>query len=132
MSTPTGPAGERLEVVDALHRDLTVDITTTGRRTGSPRRIEIWFLCIDDRFFITGTPGPRDWYANLLADPAFTFHLKESVTADLAATATPVTDPALRRHVVESGAAAWYLTQVDVDVMVEQAPMVEVVFAGPG
>ncbi len=117
------------EIVEALRRDLTIDITTTGRHTGAPRRIEIWFLCVDDRFFITGTPGPRDWYANLLADPAFTFHLKESVTADLPATASPVTDRELRRHVVESAVAAWYLTQVDLAEMVERAPMVEVVFS---
>ena len=49
---------------------------------------------------ITGAPGrPRDWYANLVANPAFTFHLKESATADLPATARPVTDPAEREKV---------------------------------
>ena len=115
-------------MLDALRNDLTIDITTTGRRSGLPRRVEIWFLCVDGRFFITGTPGPRDWYANLLADPSFTFHLKESMTADLAATAVPVHDPAMRRHVVESAAARWYLTQVDLAEMVEHAPMIEVTF----
>ena len=30
------------EVRDALERDLTIDITTIGRRSGEPRRIEIW------------------------------------------------------------------------------------------
>ena len=39
----------------ALAHDLTVDISTTGRRGGEPRRIEIWLLGIDDRSFITGT-----------------------------------------------------------------------------
>ena len=29
----------------------------------------------------------RDWHANLLATPQFTFHLKESLQADLAARA---------------------------------------------
>lgn len=121
-------AADRAAIADALRTDLTIDITTTGRRSGAPRRIEIWFLHLDGRTFITGTPGPRDWYANLLAEPTFTFHLKESVEADVAAHATPVHDTDTRRWVVESAAAEWYLTQVDLDAMVAEAPMVEVTF----
>ena len=73
------------EVRAALDADLTIDITTIGRHSGRPRRIEIWFLNIDDRIWIAGTPGPRDWMANLVAEPRFVFHLKESVAADLEA-----------------------------------------------
>ena len=69
----------RPEIDGALTRDLTIDITTIGRRSGEPRTVEIWFLAVDDRIFITGTPGPRDWYANLLADNTLIFHFKESV-----------------------------------------------------
>lgn len=77
---------------DSTIDDLTVDITTIGARSGVPRRIEIWFHNIDGTVYITGLPGPRAWYANLLAHPQFTFHLKHGVRADLAATASPVTD----------------------------------------
>jgi deazaflavin-dependent oxidoreductase (nitroreductase family) len=84
----------------ALERDRTIDITTIGRTSGRPRRIEMWFHNVDGRIYITGTPGKRDWYANLLANPDFTFHLKEGVTADLPARATPITDPAERRAIM--------------------------------
>jgi deazaflavin-dependent oxidoreductase (nitroreductase family) len=78
------------QVQQALRQDRVIDITTSGRKTGLPRRKEIWFHNVDDCLYITGTPGrPRDWLANLLAHPQFTFHLKESVQADL---------PARRRH----------------------------------
>lgn len=77
----------------ALETDRTIDITTTGRSSGVPRRVEIWFHNLDGVIYITGTPGTRDWYANLMADPSFTFHLKESARVDLEATAIPVTDP---------------------------------------
>lgn len=73
--------------------DHTVDITTIGARSIQPRRIEIWFHNVDGTVYITGLPGPRGWYANLLAHPQFTFHLTHGVHADLPATATPVTDP---------------------------------------
>ncbi len=79
--------------------DRTVDITTIGNRSGRPHRIEIWFHRVGDKFYLSGTPAKRDWYANIKANPAFTFHLKNSVVADLPATARPVTDEQERRRV---------------------------------
>jgi deazaflavin-dependent oxidoreductase (nitroreductase family) len=86
----------------ALARDRTIDITTRGRKTGQPRRTEIWFHNIDGQVDITGTPGRRDWYANSVAHPKFTFHLKQSVKADLPARATPILDTARRRVIIAS------------------------------
>ena len=86
------------QVKQALEQDRTIDITTTGRKSGLPRRIEIWFHNLDGRLYISGLPGTRDWYANMVANPEFTFHLKESVQADLPARARPVTDEAERRE----------------------------------
>ena len=118
-----------MDVVSAeLRDDPTIDITTTGRRSGEPRRIEIWMLDIDGRFFITGTPGPRDWLANLRADPGLTVHLKRQAHVDLPATATPVTDEATRRQVLEHLTARWYRGQSPLDDLVATAPMVEVTF----
>lgn len=83
----------------ALAKDRTIDITTTGRRSGLPRRIETWFYRMDDEIYLTGSPGRRDWYANLVQSPGFTFHLKQSVVADLPAIAAPITDPAEREAI---------------------------------
>lgn len=112
----------------ALANDLTIDITTTGRTSGLPRRIEIWFLNIEGRIYITGTPGKRDWYANLLAEPAMTFHLKESVEADLPARAKPVTDVETRHQVLTHMVASWYRERVPVEKLIDGAPMVEITF----
>ncbi len=86
------------QIKQALEKDRTVDITTTGRKTGLPRRVEIWFYNLDGRLYISGLPGTRDWYANMVANPEFIFHLKRSVKADLPATARPITDEAERRE----------------------------------
>jgi deazaflavin-dependent oxidoreductase (nitroreductase family) len=119
--------------VDLVHAELaddpTVDITTTGRRTGEPRRIEIWMTEVDGRYFITGTPGTRDWLANLRADPNLVVHLKRRAGVDLPARATLVDDPTTRRAVLEHVNAAWYRSQETLDVLVETAPMVEVTFS---
>ena len=86
-------------VQQALERDRTIDITTTGRNTGQPRRKEIWFHNIEGRIYITGSPGSRDWYANLVANPQFTSHLKQSAQADLDARAASIRDPNRRRDI---------------------------------
>ncbi len=89
------------DVVAALADDRVVDITTVGRRSGRPRRVEIWMFELGGSLYISGTPGPRGWYANLMATPEFTLHLKKSVRVDLAARARPITEPGERRCVLE-------------------------------
>lgn len=82
--------------------DRTIDITTTGRSTGEPRRIEIVFYRLGDDIYLSKIPAAkqRDWLVNLRAQPQFTFHLKHDVVADLPAVATIVTDAAERRRVL--------------------------------
>jgi deazaflavin-dependent oxidoreductase (nitroreductase family) len=113
----------------ALERPHRIDITTIGRLTGQPRRIELGFLNLDGRVYLSGMPGfARSWIANLRAEPRFTFHLKGPVQADLPATARVILDPVERRRVMERVAQAWRRT--DVDAMVATSPLVEVSFEG--
>jgi deazaflavin-dependent oxidoreductase (nitroreductase family) len=110
----------------ALSRGHRIDITTTGRTTGAPRRIEIVFHNIDGRIYISGIPSSRKraWIANLEHDPNLTFHLKGAVTADLPATARVITDDGERRTILEHIARAW--NRSDIDRMVAQSPLIEV------
>ena len=111
-----------------LADDPTVDITTTGARSGELRRIEIWMLDVGGRYFITGTPGRRDWLANLKADPTLVVHLKRRALVDLPAVARIVDDEATRREVLEHLSAQWYRGQTSIDHLVAVAPMVEITF----
>jgi deazaflavin-dependent oxidoreductase (nitroreductase family) len=83
-------------------RERIVDITTTGRRTGRPRRIEIFFYRANGATYLCSGAGggATGWYANLRANPAFTFHLKNGIRADLPAHATTVTDSMERAAVI--------------------------------
>jgi deazaflavin-dependent oxidoreductase (nitroreductase family) len=110
----------------ALSRGHTIDITTTGRRSGQPRRIELVFHNIDGHVVISGLPGRRDWYANLLANPRLTFHLKGAVNADLPATARPIVEPEERLSVMTRVAQNW--GRSDLDRMLQRSPLVEVTF----
>src|SRR3977135_1681335 len=112
---------------DALSRPMTVvDISTTGRKSGQERRLEIVMHNIDGRLYISGQPSRRrrSWLANLDANPKFTLHIKRGARADLAATAREITDQKERRQVLAEVAKHW--KRDDVDIMVEYSPLIEV------
>ena len=115
------------EAIDsALERGHTIDITTTGRQSRKPRRVEIVFHNIDGRIYISGVPSPnrRSWLANLDADPHMTFHLKGKVHADLPATARVIDEEAERREILPHIARNW--GRKDLEVMVRYSPLIEV------
>ena len=117
---------------DALGHSQVIDITTTGRRTGEARRIEIFLHNLGGRLVISGMPMPgktRSWLRNVEASPALTLHLKgPHAVADLEATARVITDPSERRELLEGVAANWKRT--DLDVMVEHSPLIVVTVPG--
>ena len=127
MSTTLQP-----DVWRALGHGHTIDITTTGRITGEPRRIEIVFFSFGGRLYISGMPNPnheRAWLLNLRAKPSLTFHLKHFVGADLPGTAREITDEAERREVLEKIARVW---RRELEPMVAYSPLIEVVIDGYG
>ena len=115
-------------IKQAIAHDKVIDITTTGRTSGELRRIEMWYHHIDGHTYITGLPGKRDWYANMVAHPAFTFHLKESEQADLAATARPITEPAEREIVLAKILKKLGRADSELADWVERSPLVAVTF----
>lgn len=117
------------KIRQALAMGEIIDITTRGRKSGQPRRIEIWFKQVNGRIYITGTPGTRDWYANLLENPHFIFHLKESVRADLPARARFILNPTERRAILSDPSMVWYHEQVEsLNELVAGSPLIEVIF----
>jgi hypothetical protein len=135
-----GVTSERDAIVRSLLHDRTVDIITTGRRTGRPRATEIWTTCLFGEVFICGTPNasrndvehqPRDWMANLLAEPGFVLRLK-AIDTDLAATAEPVTEPGERRRILSQESTAYYRDALGIEAAVRHSPIVRVTFVGDG
>ena len=115
------------QVRQALAHGQVIDITTTGRRSGEARRIEIVFHNFGGRLYITGMPRAgrsRAWLLNLDADSHFTFHLKDPTPADLPATARIITDEAERRAVFVEVVKVWH--GQDVETMTRDSPLIEV------
>jgi hypothetical protein len=114
----------------ALDQGGIADITTIGRSTGRPHRLEIYFHQFDGEYFLTGRPGPkRDWEANIEANPEFTLHLKRGVTADLLVRGAPEPDREVRarilfRALTESWASDPERVKGALDRWVEDAPFI--------
>lgn len=71
-------------------------LTTTGRRSGRPHEVEIWFGALDATLYLVSGNGPTaDWYRNALADPHVTVRIDAIVHRGRA---RPVTDPAERER----------------------------------
>lgn len=104
----------------------TCDLTTVGRRSGHLRHVEIWYVSVDGQMVVTGTPGTRDWLANLRACPQAVLHLRDPVRA-VEVVATEVVDPVKRRHITTEAfrLQPWYASQrYSVEDWVAGAPMV--------
>ena len=119
-------------ITQALEKSGIADITTTGRLSGEPRRIEIFLHNFDGDLYIGGRPGfKRDWLANLIAQPKFTLHLKRGVKADLPARADEVTAPHQReallfRMLTESWGSDANKARASLGRWVDSAPLVKV------
>ena len=68
-------------------------LTTRGRRSGQPHRIEIWFAAHDGRLYLLAGGRERaDWVRNLRANPRVTVELGDETRVGAA-------------HVLEAGTA---------------------------
>jgi deazaflavin-dependent oxidoreductase (nitroreductase family) len=55
-------------------------LTTTGRRSGRPHRIEIWYAADGDTLYLLAGGGPKsDWVQNVSADPTVVVELDGTV-----------------------------------------------------
>jgi len=114
------------EITAGLGAVGTFDITTTGRKSGRPRRIEIVYHVIEGRIYISGQPAPRrrSWLANLDANPSLTLHLRKPIRTEVPAKARIIDAELERRPILARVAQNW--GRRDLESMVQQSPLIEV------
>ncbi|MEL7209326.1 MAG: nitroreductase family deazaflavin-dependent oxidoreductase [Actinomycetota bacterium] len=76
-----------VQLPESLESHEYAYLTTTGRRTGRPHRVEIWFAVVDGTVWVgSGGGTASDWVANLLAEPQLSLEVgthRWSATADV-------------------------------------------------
>jgi len=67
-------------MVEVDVRDDYCYLTTTGRRTGRPHRIEIWYARAGDTIYLLAGAGrSSDWVQNLVAHPTVLVEVDDDV-----------------------------------------------------
>ena len=95
-------------------------LTTTGRRTGRPHEIEIWFGVLDTTLYVVSGNGPSaDWYQNLIADP----HVIVQVDAERRPGLARVVTERHERERVGDLMGAKYVWEGDPEIGLTYAPL---------
>jgi deazaflavin-dependent oxidoreductase (nitroreductase family) len=103
------------EVAAALARikdRSTIDLTTTGRKSGKEHTKPVWFVVSDGKIIVqAGKDGKTDWYQNLLKTST---GVARQDTYLFRVRARPVTDPtrieAIHRLFIDKYTSAWLLS----------------------
>ncbi len=100
-------------------------LTTTGRRSGEPHRIEIWFALVDGVVYLLSGGGDRsDWVRNLEVSPDVVLEIGDEERTTQARVVTDPEEDALARRVVgekygprsEDDLADWRRTSLPVAI----------------
>ena len=78
-------------------------LTTTGRITGRPHEIEIWFALVPERralYVLSGGGDRSDWVKNLRRNPEVTVRIADGRFAGLAREARDVEEEELARRLL--------------------------------
>lgn len=71
-------------------------LTTTGRKSGVPREIEIWFTEIEGRFYIIAEKREAaNWVQNIINDPLITFRVADRKCTGVGRVISEKTEPEL-------------------------------------
>jgi deazaflavin-dependent oxidoreductase (nitroreductase family) len=84
-------------------------ITTTGRRTGNPHTIEIWFGHRDGTLYVLSGGGDRsDWVRNMLADSAVSVRVGNQTFSATARVVTDSDEEGMTRRLLASKYQDWH------------------------
>jgi deazaflavin-dependent oxidoreductase (nitroreductase family) len=114
------------EFQKALTTTEELEITVTGRRSGRPISLPVWFVHEGDTLYLLPVQGSdSQWYKNVLHTPSMTI---SAGGARITVAPRPVTDPDKVRAVVEKFRAKYgaadvqrYYSKFDVAVEVKLA-----------
>jgi deazaflavin-dependent oxidoreductase (nitroreductase family) len=111
-------------LLDRLSRSQEITITVTGRKSGRPISIPVWFVLDDGKLYLLPVQGSdTQWYKNVLKNPSIRI---SAGGAEAEFNAVPITDPKQVSSVVAKFRARYgdanvkkYYSKFDVAVLAE-------------
>ncbi len=80
-----------------LSRHQLLILTHSGRKSGTPYRVTIWFIVEDDRLYLVSADTRRNWTRNVAANPKVKLEIGGE---SFEGTVEPISLPAEREHVM--------------------------------
>ena len=107
-----------------LSHSSELNLTVTGRKSGRPLTIPVWFVMENDTLYLLPVHGSdTQWYKNVLENPSIRVEARD---ANAAFQATPVTDSSRVSSIVEKFRSKYgvanvkkYYTKFDVAVLTD-------------
>ena len=97
-----------MEIPPGWAREPFCYLTTTGRRTGRPHEIEIWFVLDEGTFYLMSGGGDRsDWVRNLRAEPGVTLRIAGAEMPARARVVDPAGDDGRIRRAMAAKYQGW-------------------------
>ena len=83
-------------------------LTTTGRKSGNPHEIEIWFgIHEDSLYLLSGGGEDSDWVKNLRANPNVTVRIAKHTFTGFASIVNEEKEATMARHMLAGKYQGW-------------------------
>ena len=90
------PQHKQVDGMERVKEEAFLYLTATGRRSGLPREIEIWFTRLNGRYYVIAERGEgAQWVRNLLANPRVQVRIAGAGLAARARVVDPAAEPGL-------------------------------------
>ncbi|MGO9645799.1 MAG: nitroreductase family deazaflavin-dependent oxidoreductase [Candidatus Bathyarchaeia archaeon] len=66
---------ENDQKLSKLGAEKFIYLTTTGRKTRKPHRVELWFAAVDDNIYLSHEGRETDWMRNIKNNPEVNFEI---------------------------------------------------------
>ena len=97
-----------LNLISQLAKEEYCYLTTTGRKTGKPHEIEIWFGVLRDTIYLlSGGAGESDWVKNLRANPEVTVRIGKYIFAATARIVKDIKEESIIRPLMAAKYQGW-------------------------
>ena len=93
-------------MTDKITEPIYGYLTTTGRRTGRPHRIEIWFVRAEATAYILNDAGGSNWVKNVRVNPRATLEIGNTTFAAAARRPRDAAEDRLARRLLYEKYAA--------------------------
>jgi deazaflavin-dependent oxidoreductase (nitroreductase family) len=99
---------ELTELLASLKSDDYCYLITTGRKSGNPHEVEIWFGILGDSLYLLSGGGEdSDWVKNLRANPNVSVRIAKHTFTGIARIVSEEKEGTMARHMLAGKYQSW-------------------------